>query len=68
MSELAASYEGADLPVPENWGGFRLVPRGWSSGSTGRTASMTGSATREVATAVGNSNGLRRNPRASCVD
>lgn len=26
VSELAASYEGADLPVPENWGGFRLVP------------------------------------------
>ena len=26
VSELAAHYEGADLPVPENWGGFRLVP------------------------------------------
>jgi pyridoxamine 5'-phosphate oxidase len=26
VSELAARYEGAELPVPENWGGFRLVP------------------------------------------
>lgn len=26
VSELSAHYEGADLPVPENWGGFRLVP------------------------------------------
>lgn len=26
VSELAARYEGADPPVPENWGGFRLVP------------------------------------------
>jgi pyridoxamine 5'-phosphate oxidase len=24
VSELAASYEGADVPIPENWGGFRL--------------------------------------------
>jgi len=26
VSELAARYEGAELPLPENWGGFRLVP------------------------------------------
>ena len=26
VAELAASYEGAELPVPENWGGFRLLP------------------------------------------
>jgi pyridoxamine 5'-phosphate oxidase len=26
VSELRARYEGAELPVPENWGGFRLVP------------------------------------------
>jgi pyridoxamine 5'-phosphate oxidase len=26
VSELAAEYEGTDLPVPPTWGGFRLVP------------------------------------------
>ena len=26
VDELAARFEGAELPVPENWGGFRLVP------------------------------------------
>ncbi len=26
VSELAVQYEGADLPVPATWGGFRLVP------------------------------------------
>ena len=26
VAELAATYQGAELPVPENWGGFRLVP------------------------------------------
>lgn len=25
VAELAASYAGAELPVPEQWGGFRLV-------------------------------------------
>jgi pyridoxamine 5'-phosphate oxidase len=25
-AELAARYEGAELPLPDNWGGFRLVP------------------------------------------
>ena len=24
VAELAATYEGGELPVPENWGGFRL--------------------------------------------
>jgi pyridoxamine 5'-phosphate oxidase len=26
VAELAARYEGAELPLPESWGGFRLVP------------------------------------------
>ncbi len=26
VSELAARYEGTELPAPENWGGFRLLP------------------------------------------
>ncbi len=26
VSDLAARYEGSELPVPEGWGGFRLVP------------------------------------------
>jgi pyridoxamine 5'-phosphate oxidase len=26
VAELTSSYEGAELPVPENWGGFRLDP------------------------------------------
>lgn len=26
VAELAAEYEGAELPQPENWGGFRLLP------------------------------------------
>lgn len=26
VSELTAEHEGAELPVPENWGGFRLRP------------------------------------------
>lgn len=26
VAELAAEYEGADPPLPEAWGGFRLVP------------------------------------------
>jgi pyridoxamine 5'-phosphate oxidase len=25
VAELAATHEGAELPVPENWGGFRLL-------------------------------------------
>lgn len=25
VSELAARYDGAELPVPDNWGGFRLL-------------------------------------------
>lgn len=27
VAELAARYEGSDLPLPEAWGGFRLIPR-----------------------------------------
>ncbi len=27
VAELAARYEGRALPVPEVWGGFRLIPR-----------------------------------------
>jgi pyridoxamine 5'-phosphate oxidase len=26
VAELAASYSEADLPLPETWGGFRLLP------------------------------------------
>jgi pyridoxamine 5'-phosphate oxidase len=26
VAELSSQYEGAELPVPENWGGFRLRP------------------------------------------
>jgi pyridoxamine 5'-phosphate oxidase len=26
VSELAAEYQGTELPQPENWGGFRLLP------------------------------------------
>lgn len=26
VGELAARYEGAELPVPDHWGGFRLTP------------------------------------------
>jgi pyridoxamine 5'-phosphate oxidase len=26
MEELAAHYEGAPLPLPDSWGGFRLLP------------------------------------------
>ena len=26
VGELAARYEEAELPLPEAWGGFRLVP------------------------------------------
>lgn len=26
VAELAEKYEGADLPVPDGWGGFRLAP------------------------------------------
>ena len=26
LAELAARYEGTDVPVPDNWGGFRLAP------------------------------------------
>jgi pyridoxamine 5'-phosphate oxidase len=29
VSELAARYEGAELPLPEAWGGFRLSPRSY---------------------------------------
>lgn len=27
VSEIARRYESAELPVPEGWGGFRLIPR-----------------------------------------
>jgi pyridoxamine 5'-phosphate oxidase len=27
VAELAAEYRDRDLPMPENWGGFRLIPR-----------------------------------------
>ena len=27
VAELAARYQGSDLPLPEAWGGFRLIPR-----------------------------------------
>ncbi len=26
VAELAAQYDGADLPVPDSWGGYRLTP------------------------------------------
>jgi pyridoxamine 5'-phosphate oxidase len=26
VAELAAEYHGMQLPQPENWGGFRLLP------------------------------------------
>jgi pyridoxamine 5'-phosphate oxidase len=26
LAELAARHQGAELPLPENWGGFRLIP------------------------------------------
>lgn len=26
VSDLAAAYAGAELPIPENWGGFQLLP------------------------------------------
>lgn len=26
VAELAARYEGGELPIPDRWGGFRLVP------------------------------------------
>jgi pyridoxamine 5'-phosphate oxidase len=26
VAELAARYESAELPLPDSWGGFRLVP------------------------------------------
>jgi pyridoxamine 5'-phosphate oxidase len=26
VAELAAEYEGMELPQPQNWGGFRLIP------------------------------------------
>jgi pyridoxamine 5'-phosphate oxidase len=26
VAELAARYEGTELPVPDTWGGFRLIP------------------------------------------
>lgn len=26
VAELAACYEGGELPIPDRWGGFRLVP------------------------------------------
>lgn len=29
VAELAARYEGAELPVPAHWGGFRLMPVGY---------------------------------------
>jgi pyridoxamine 5'-phosphate oxidase len=27
VAELVDRYEGSDLPLPEAWGGFRLIPR-----------------------------------------
>jgi pyridoxamine 5'-phosphate oxidase len=29
VQELRREYEGGDLPVPENWGGYRLSPSAW---------------------------------------
>jgi pyridoxamine 5'-phosphate oxidase len=29
VAELAGEYEGMELPQPENWGGFRLIPDGF---------------------------------------
>lgn len=26
LAELTAQYEGADIPLPEHWGGYRVVP------------------------------------------
>jgi pyridoxamine-phosphate oxidase len=26
VAELAAAYDGAEVPLPEHWGGFRLLP------------------------------------------
>ena len=26
MAELAAEYEGSEVPLPEGWGGFRVFP------------------------------------------
>ncbi len=29
VTELGARYEGSELPVPDNWGGFRLMPESY---------------------------------------
>ncbi|MGH2743364.1 MAG: pyridoxamine 5'-phosphate oxidase [Thermoleophilaceae bacterium] len=29
VSELAREHEGRDLPLPDDWGGYRLVPDAW---------------------------------------
>jgi pyridoxamine 5'-phosphate oxidase len=26
VAELAAAYDGAEVPLPDDWGGFRLLP------------------------------------------
>ena len=45
VAELDREHAGAELPVGEDWGGYRLAPSRGSSGSTGPTACTTASAT-----------------------
>ena len=45
--ELTARFEGDDVPVPEEWGGYLVVPRRSSSGRAGPGGCTTGSSTGE---------------------
>ncbi len=74
VAALAAKYEGTLVPLPPNWGGYRVRPRQTgaaigcvrrrsSSGPIATTVSTTGSATRATQNAAGASNGWLRKER-----
>ena len=58
VAELAARYEGDELPISDGWGGFRVTPESYEFWHTARIASTIASSTRAVAPS-GRSSGWR---------
>jgi len=42
LAEVTARFADSEqVPVPPNWGGYRIAPRRWSSGKAGKTGCTT---------------------------